>query len=80
MPVDSKECDKHALRCAQLAVAPRTPQLKAIFWNYPRTGRNLQTNWKAPSPEFAKVKLLGRVSESPSTRLDGLLAYPFGTS
>jgi hypothetical protein len=31
MPGDPKECRRHAARCAELAVAARTPQLKAAF-------------------------------------------------
>jgi hypothetical protein len=31
MPSDPKECRKNAARCAELAVAARTPQLKATF-------------------------------------------------
>jgi hypothetical protein len=31
MPSDPKECRRNAARCAELAVAARTPQLKATF-------------------------------------------------
>jgi hypothetical protein len=39
MPGDPKECRKHAARCAELAVAARTPQLKAAFLG-------LSKNWE----------------------------------
>ena len=39
IPGDAKDCRKHALRCAELAVAARTPQLKATF-------RELSKNWE----------------------------------
>ena len=31
MPGDPKECRKHALRCAELAMAARSPQLKTTL-------------------------------------------------
>jgi hypothetical protein len=31
MPGDPKECRQHAARCAELAVAARTPQLRTTF-------------------------------------------------
>jgi len=31
MPGDPKECRKHALHCAELAMAARTPQLKTTL-------------------------------------------------
>jgi hypothetical protein len=39
MPGDPKECRKHAARCAELAVAARTQQLKAAFLG-------LSKNWE----------------------------------
>ena len=39
MPGDPKECRKHALRCAELAVATRSPQIKAMFLE-------LSKNWE----------------------------------
>jgi len=39
MPGDPKECRKHAARCAELAVAARTAQLKAAFLG-------LSKNWE----------------------------------
>ena len=39
MPGDSKECRKYALRCAELAVAARSPQIKAMFLE-------LSKNWE----------------------------------
>ena len=52
MPGDPKEYRKHALRCAQLAIAARTPQLKAMFLE-------LSKNWEKLAIQledgFAKV-------------------------
>jgi hypothetical protein len=39
MPVDAVECRRNAARCAELAVAARTPQLKATFLG-------LSKNWE----------------------------------
>jgi len=39
MPGDPKDCRRHAARCAELAVAARTPQLKAAFLG-------LSKNWE----------------------------------
>jgi hypothetical protein len=39
MPGNSMECRRHALRCAELGMAARTPQLKAMFLE-------LSKNWK----------------------------------
>jgi hypothetical protein len=39
MPGDPKECRRRAARCAELAVAARTPQLRATFLE-------LSKNWE----------------------------------
>jgi len=39
MPGDSKECRRHAARCAELAVTARTPQLRTTFLG-------LSKNWE----------------------------------
>jgi hypothetical protein len=39
IPGNPKECRKHAARCAEMAVAARTPQLKATFLE-------LSKNWE----------------------------------
>jgi hypothetical protein len=43
MPGNPMECRRHALRCAELAMAARTPQLKTMFLE-------LSKNWKALDP------------------------------
>ena len=40
MPGDPKECRKHALRCAELAVAARSPQIKAMFLELSKSWEN----------------------------------------
>ena len=39
MPSNPKECRKHAARCAELAMAAHTPQLRAMFLE-------LSKNWE----------------------------------
>jgi len=39
MPGDPKECREHAARCAELAIAARTPQLRTTFLG-------LSKNWE----------------------------------
>ena len=55
IPGDAKDCRKHALRCAELAVAARTPQLKATF-------RELSKNWERLAILLDDV--LAKLSES----------------
>jgi hypothetical protein len=42
MPGNPKECRKHAARCAETAVATRTPQIRATFLE-------LSKNWEKPA-------------------------------
>ena len=64
MPGNSKECRKHATRCAEMAVAARTPQLKATFLVLSQElGETLQFNWKVLSRNLPKVRIL--TSERP---------------
>jgi hypothetical protein len=69
MPGDPKECRKHAARCAEMAVAAYTPQLRATFLELSKHGSNLQSNRKALSSKLPKVRILGRGSKRPSTRV-----------
>jgi hypothetical protein len=41
MPVDPKECRKHALFCTELAAAARTTRSKALFLELRRAGKKL---------------------------------------
>jgi hypothetical protein len=72
-----REYRMRALRCAELAVAARAPQLKATFLA-------LSKNWEKPAIQledaFAKrtEKILGRASKSRSMRLNGSVACPSG--
>ena len=64
MPGNSKECRRHAARCAEMAVAARTPALKATFLVLSQElGETLQFNWKVLSRNLPKVRIL--TSESP---------------
>jgi hypothetical protein len=71
MPGDPRECRRHAARCAELAVVAALSKRKRCFWNCPKAGRILQSNYRAPSPNLLKMKIFGRTSNSPSTRLAG---------
>jgi len=59
MPGDPKECRKHAFRCAQLAVAARTPQLKAMFLE-------LSKNWEKLAIQLEDA--FARIYESEAIR------------
>jgi hypothetical protein len=41
MPGDPKECRRHAARCAEMAVAARTPELRAKFLGLSKTWERL---------------------------------------
>jgi hypothetical protein len=41
MPENPKECRMHAARCAELATAARTPQLKTTFLALPKNSEKL---------------------------------------
>jgi hypothetical protein len=43
MPGDPKECREHAVRCAELAVEARTPQLRATFLELSKNWEKLAT-------------------------------------
>jgi hypothetical protein len=77
---DPKEYREHAARCAELAVEARTPQLRAVFMGLFKHWEKIQSNWKMPLPNLPRVKLLWRMSESPSMRLNGSLTYPHGNN
>jgi|307.fasta_scaffold302597_2 hypothetical protein len=59
MPGDPKEYRKHALRCAQLAIAARTPQLKAMFLE-------LSKNWEKLAIQLEDA--FARICESEAIR------------
>ena len=57
MPGDPKECRRHAARCAELAVAARTPHLKATFLA-------LSKNWESFAIQLENAFALLAESES----------------
>jgi len=61
MPGDPKECRAHAFRCAELAAAARTPQLKSTFLE-------LSANWQklAGELEFVELLLAQEAPDAPS--------------
>ena len=72
MPGDPKECHRNAARCAELAVAAHTPQLRTRFLE-------LSNNWEKLAIQleaFAKLTESEaiRSNESPLMRLNEFLA------
>jgi hypothetical protein len=61
MPGDPKECRRNAARCAELALAARTPQLRATFLE-------LSKNWKKLAIQLEDA--LAKLGESEAIRLD----------
>jgi hypothetical protein len=59
MPGDPKECRGHALRCAELAMKARTPQLKSMFLE-------LSKNWEKLAIQLENA--VAKVSESEDIR------------
>jgi hypothetical protein len=59
MPGDPKECRGHALRCAELAMKARTPQLKVMFLE-------LSKNWEKLAIQLENA--VAKVSESQDLR------------
>jgi hypothetical protein len=81
MTGDPKECRSNAARCAELAAAASTPQLRTTFLE-------LSKNWEklAIQLEDAFAKLtegesvrLGRTSKSRSMKLSGFLIFLSGS-
>jgi hypothetical protein len=60
MPGDPKECRRRAARCAELAVAARTPQLKMTFLE-------LSKNWEKLAIQFEDA--FAKLEESEAIRL-----------
>ena len=61
MPGDPRECRKHALRCAELAMTARTEQLKAKFLA-------LSKQWEALAIQLENV--LATLAESQDVQLN----------
>jgi hypothetical protein len=59
MVANSKECRRHAVRCAELAMAARTPQMKATFLG-------LSKNWETLAISLEDA--FGRVEEEKIVR------------
>jgi hypothetical protein len=68
---DPKECRRHAARCAEMAVAARTPQLKATFLGLSKNWETLAIQLENAFTQLPKMRLFGRRSKSPWTRLAG---------
>jgi hypothetical protein len=61
MPGDPKECRKHAARCAEMAVAARTAQLRETFLD-------LSKNWEKLAIQLENA--FAQLAESEDTRLN----------
>jgi hypothetical protein len=65
MPGDPKQCREHAARCAELAVAARTPQLKATFLGLSKNWEKLAIQLENAFAQVAESEALGsKVRES----------------
>jgi hypothetical protein len=67
MPGDPKECRRRAARCAELAVAARTPQAKALFLELSKSWENLAIQLEGA---FAKLAETGEVWSNVQTSID----------
>jgi hypothetical protein len=67
MPGDLKECRKHAARCAELAVAAHTPELRVMFLE-------LSKNWEKLAIQLASIAYIIAISSSKVGRFE--LARP----
>jgi hypothetical protein len=59
MPFNPKECRQHAARCAEMAIAAHTPQLRATFLG-------LSKNWEKLAIQLENA--FARVTESEDIR------------
>jgi hypothetical protein len=65
MPGDPKECRRHAARCAELAIAARTPQLKAAFLGLSKNWEKLAIQLEDVFANLAESEDIGlKVAES----------------
>jgi hypothetical protein len=72
MTSDPKECRKHALRCAELALAARTLQLKSMFLELSKNWENLAIQIEGGGfASLQNLRILARTSGSPLIRLAG---------
>jgi hypothetical protein len=62
---DPKECRKRAARCAELAAAARTQQLRNTFLELSKNCEKLAIQLEDLSPNIPKAKPLGRASGVP---------------
>jgi hypothetical protein len=72
MPGDPKECRRHAARCAELAVAARTPQLKAAFLGLSKNWETLAIQLEDTFGILEELELVGsnvRQSQDETKRL-----------
>jgi hypothetical protein len=61
---DPKECRKHAARCAELAVAARTPHLKATFLALSKNWESLAIQLENAFAQLADETLESMIQES----------------
>jgi len=73
MPGDPKECRRNAARCAELAVAARTPQLRTTFLELSKNWEKLAMQLEDAFAKLIESEAISRTSESRSMRLNGFL-------
>jgi hypothetical protein len=64
MPADSKGCRKHAARCAEMAVAARSLQLKATFLELSKNWEKLAIQLENVFAQLTEEALRSNVQES----------------
>jgi hypothetical protein len=72
-------CRKHAARCAEIAVAARTPQLKAAFLALSKNWENLAIQLENAFAQLADEALEPSVQESYGQKIDTVtmaVSYP----
>jgi hypothetical protein len=68
MPGDPKECRRHAARCAELAVAAHTPQMKNTFLALSKCWEKLAIKPEEALAQLAESEAQGRTPESSERR------------
>jgi hypothetical protein len=73
MPGDPRECRRHALRCAELAVSARSEQLKAALLELSKNWEHLAIDLENGTATIDEVEV---VSSMVRRSLDDLTAFP----
>ena len=78
MPGDPKECREHAARCAELAIAARTPQLRTTFLGLSKNWEKLAIQLEDAFAKRAESEAIRSPVQESSMRSNGFVACLFG--